>query len=583
MCSVRGDNFAVAIKVLCPIRHRPRCLNSIPNSCWRCSTLSTWIGNWTQPPGMVGFNGTAGFSSRRMPCILLLEKPVLLVVWLQCNIGLRHSAFGVGGLAEARHLLPRNQEPATQNECHDWSASHMKRHLQCVEQQASPSSFTKYCACHAKWISWLIRIAYATSFTMREATGITLQPHQVLRLPRKMNLMIDPHHIWNVIYNAWSNRHHPPTAPNTAPATQNECHDWSCSPMKRHFHCAEQQASPSNLTKYCACHAKWISWLIRITYETSFTMRGATGITLQPHQILRLPRKMNVIIDRAHLWNVISNAQSSKSHPPTSPNTAPATQYEHHDWSRSRMKRHLQCAEVATGINLQPHQILHLPRKIAFPNLREIYWKQLKWHFQCATDPSMIREWSEHAPSMIRPRQRKTEPAAPPRLLFALDRSRFYWKLQRFPLRLSFENSPHAAPATKSDTWTSPNAAPATKSDTWTSPNAAPATKSDTWTSPNAAPATKSDTWTSPNAAPATKSHTWTSPNAAPATKSETWTAPNAAPATKLLLLLRLLLLLLLLLRLLLLLVLLLLLRLLLLLLRLRLRLLLLLLLDYYY
>ena len=32
--------------------------------------------------------------------------------------------------------------------------------------------------------------------------------------------------------------------------------------------------------------------MIRITYETSFTMRGATGITLQPHQILRLPRKI---------------------------------------------------------------------------------------------------------------------------------------------------------------------------------------------------------------------------------------------------------------------------------------------------
>ena len=31
-----------------------------------------------------------------------------------------------------------------------------------------------------------------------------------------MNLMIDPHHIWNVIYNARSNRSHPPTSPNTA-------------------------------------------------------------------------------------------------------------------------------------------------------------------------------------------------------------------------------------------------------------------------------------------------------------------------------------------------------------------------------
>ena len=219
-----------------------------------------------------------------------------------------------------------NTAPATQNESDDWSASHMKRHLQCVEQEASPSNLTKYCASQAKWISWLIRIAYATSFTMRGATGITLQPHQILRLPCKMNLMIDPHHIWNVIYNARSNRHHPPTSPNTAPATQNESHDWSASHMKRHLQCAEQQASPSNLTKYCACHAKWISWLIVLTYETSFPMRRAARVTLQLHQILRLPRKMNVMIDPSHVWNVIYNARSNRHQPPTSPNTAPATQ-----------------------------------------------------------------------------------------------------------------------------------------------------------------------------------------------------------------------------------------------------------------
>ena len=203
----------------------------------------------------------------------------------------------------------------------------MKRHVQCAEQQASTSNLTKYCACHAKWISWLMHITFETSFTMRGATVNTLQPHQILRLPRKMNLMIDAHHIWNVIYNARSNSQHPPTSPNTAPATQNESHDWCTSHLKRHLQCAEQQSTPSNLTKYCACHAKWISWLMHITFETSFTMRGATGI------------------------------------------------------------------------NFQPHQILRLPRKIALPNLREIYWKQLKWHFQCATDPSMILEH----PTMIRP------------------------------------------------------------------------------------------------------------------------------------------------------------------------------------
>ena len=248
--------------------------------------------------------------------------------------------------------------------------------------QKAASNFSKYCAFHAKWILWLIRIAYETPFTMRGATVNTLQPHQILRLPRKMNLMIDPHHIWNVIYNVRSNSQHPPTSPNTAPATQKEWQYCSCSHMQRHLQCAERQEFPSNLTKYCACHAKGVSWLIRITYETSFTMRGATGI------------------------------------------------------------------------NLQPHQILRLPRKIALPNLREIYWKQLKWHFQCATDPSMIRPWSETVPTQKT--QNWTRRAA---------RSRFYWKLQRFPLRLSFQISPHAAPATKSDTWTSPNAAPATKSD----------------------------------------------------------------------------------------------------------------------
>ena len=78
---------------------------------------------------------------------------------------------------------------------HDWCPSHMKRHLQCAEQQESSSNFTKYCTCHAKWLWWLIHVTYKTSFTMRGATGVTIQLHQILRLSRKMNLMIDPRHI----------------------------------------------------------------------------------------------------------------------------------------------------------------------------------------------------------------------------------------------------------------------------------------------------------------------------------------------------------------------------------------------------
>ena len=130
-----------------------------------------------------------------------------------------------------------------QSSIHDWSLTHM---------------------------TWLMSVAYEPSFTMRGVTAVLA-----------------------------------PTSPNTAPATQNDCDDWSASHMKRHLQCAEEQGSQSNFTKYCACHAKWISWLIRVSHETSFTMGGVTGITIQLHQTLRLPRKRNLMIDPHHIWNVI--------------------------------------------------------------------------------------------------------------------------------------------------------------------------------------------------------------------------------------------------------------------------------------
>ena len=265
----------------------------------------------------------------------------------------------------------------------------MKRHFQCAEQAMSTSNLSKYCACHAKWIPWLIRVTHETSFTMRGACTVSHQPHQILRLPRNLQVQDCIGNSLNCfrqykddsrIIRAWSEhdpsmksssrtrrfgdltrptlntilywkiqhfalrlspkmspnaapatKSHTPTSPNTAPATQNASHDWSASHMKRHLECAEQAKSTSNVTKYCACHAKWISWLIRVTYETSFPMRGAIKVNLEPHQILRLPRKMNLMIDPCLIWNVISNAQSKQSQPPTSANTAPATQNESHD------------------------------------------------------------------------------------------------------------------------------------------------------------------------------------------------------------------------------------------------------------
>ena len=134
--------------------------------------------------------------------------------------------------------------------------SHMKRYLQRAEQQESASNFRKYCACHEKWLSWSILFTHETLFTMRGATRVSLQLQQVLRLPRKMTLVINPLHTWNAIYNARSNTCHCPNSPNTAPATKNESHDWSLSHMKRYLQCAEQHVPLSKLTKYCACHEK---------------------------------------------------------------------------------------------------------------------------------------------------------------------------------------------------------------------------------------------------------------------------------------------------------------------------------------
>ena len=245
---------------------------------------------------------------------------------------------------------------------------------------------------------------------LRLPRKVTLQLHRILRLPRKMTRIIDPHNMSHVIYNAQRNSTHPPTSLNTAPATQNETHDWSAWHMKRYLQCAEQPVASSNITI----------------------------------------------------------------------NTAPATQNDCHDWSSSHMKRYLQCAEqqVASS-NITKYCACHAKW------LSNISKKFLENSWNVISNAGPIRAWSELDPSWIRAGNRHPQPASQPRLLFRTTTSILYWKIQHFALRLSFQISPNTAPATKSDTSTSPNTAPATKSDTWTSPNNAPATKSDTWTSQN--------------------------------------------------------------------------------------------------
>ena len=409
-----------------------------------------------------------------------------------------------------------NTAPATKNESHDWSLSHMKRYLQCAEQQVSLSKLTKYCVWHTKWLSWLILVTYETLFTMRGVTSVIVQTHQILRLPRKINLMIDPCHTWNAICNARSNMCHCLNSPNTAPGTQNDCHDWSSSHMKRYLQCAEQQMASSNITEYCACHANWLLTLSQKFLENYWNVISNAGsirewsehdptmkpslrnpprnrgyfsrpprafciekynisrsgyhsklhrilrlprkVTLQLHQILRLPRKMNLMIDPCHTWNAIYNARSNKCHCLNSPNTAPGTQNDWLSWLILVTYETLFTMCGTTDGILQHHRILRLPRKLTLDTFTKISRKLLKCHFQCGVDPRMIRAWSDH--ETVTP-----QPASQPRLLFTPTTSILYWKIQHFALRLSFQTSPNTAPATKSDTSTSPNTAPATKNE----------------------------------------------------------------------------------------------------------------------
>ena len=236
----------------------------------------------------------------------------------------------------------------------------------------SLSKLTKYCACHEKWISCLILDTNETLFTMRGATCVIVQTHQILRLPRKMNLMIDPWHKWNVIYNARSNMRHSPITHQILrlprKMTVQNLKEIGWKRMKRHFQCAADPTmirawsehdptmkpsvrNPPRNRGYLSrpprafCIEKYN--ISRSGYHSKFhrILRLPRKVTLELHQILRLPRKMTLMINPLHAWNAIYNARSNKCHCPTSPNTAPATKNEAHDWSLTLMKRYLQCAE----------------------------------------------------------------------------------------------------------------------------------------------------------------------------------------------------------------------------------------------
>ena len=214
-----------------------------------------------------------------------------------------------------------NTAPATQNQCHQWSASHMKRHFQCAEPVKSPSNLTKYCAYHeilklkiSADTPWMLppierRFEDIRGYPRISEDNPRIKSSSRTRRFGDLTLPI----LETILYckiQHFALRLSPKMSRSAAPATQNECQHWSASHMKPHFQCVEQVKSPSNLTKYCACHAKWMSSMICVTYETSFPMREASQVTLQPHQKMRLSRNLEAEDFSGYSLNASANRKT---------------------------------------------------------------------------------------------------------------------------------------------------------------------------------------------------------------------------------------------------------------------------------
>ena len=327
-------------------------------------------------------------------------------------------------------------------------AYHAEWHLNftkyCAYHENWHLNFTKYCACHTEWLAGLILVTYETSFPMRAETNVTLQTHQILRLPRKMTIQ----HLAEICGKQLKRhfqcaadprpfRDRSETVPRPFPSVRNPPRNRGYFSRSGRTVCIEKY----NISRsgYLSKFHQVLRLPRKVTLELHQVLRLPRKLTLDLHQVLRLPHRMTRRLDPRHIWNVISNARRNKCHPPNSPNTALATQNDHPTSGR---------------------------------NLRKTAETSFPMRGRSETVPRPFRDRSETV--SVSP-----QPATQPRLLFALRTNGLYWKIQHFALRLSFQISPSPAPTTQSDTWTSPSTAPTTKSDTWPSPSTAPATQND--------------------------------------------------------------------------------------------------------
>ena len=196
-----------------------------------------------------------------------------------------------------------------------------------VRWHISWAKFTKYCACHEKWLRWWILVSHETSITMRRATRLPPASPNIAPGSRKW--------VWWLII--ISNETSSPMRGATGlirqvhqilhlPSAKKNSTSWlirvtyaMCSTMREaagvilQLHLQLHQI-------YCTCHETWPSWLIVVSRETSSTMSGASGVILQLHQIQRLPRNFKFKISAENPWIAsakIKTIRRQSDHDPT--------------------------------------------------------------------------------------------------------------------------------------------------------------------------------------------------------------------------------------------------------------------------
>ena len=134
--------------------------------------------------------------------------------------------------------------------------------------------------------------------------------------------------------------------------------------MKRHLQCAEQQVSPSNLTKYCACHARWPPKIWQKFAENSWNViysarpiRDQSEHDPRPNPSARNPPRNRAYFSRSpgafciEKYNISRSGDFSKFH----------------QVLRLQREKELELRQVLRlprKVTLELHQVLRLPRKV---------------------------------------------------------------------------------------------------------------------------------------------------------------------------------------------------------------------------